>query len=110
MITSDNPKAARWQQCIATGARLLGEPRFTDAVAVALLFRMPRPKRLPKGITQPVRARSGDIDKLARLALDALTGTLLDDDVQVCELHARKVFVSGSDAPGVRITVGELPS
>ena len=59
----------------------------------------------------PVSRGSGDIDKLARAALDSLvTGGCLLDDSQVVELFARKVWVqdglqNGLRIPGVRITV-----
>ena len=55
----------------------------------------------------------GDIDKLARAALDSLvTGGCLLDDSQVVQLHARKVWVMTDgfwlSIPGVQITVREV--
>jgi len=60
----------------------------------------------------PTALRTGDVDKLARLVLDALQDAdVLDDDAQVVEVLSRKAYVddpSTPDAlthPGVRIRV-----
>jgi len=47
---------------------------------------------------EPVSARVGDIDKLSRAVLDALTGVAYLDDRQVVELEARKAYLMGFDA------------
>jgi crossover junction endodeoxyribonuclease RusA len=47
---------------------------------------------------EPVSARLGDIDKLSRAVLDALTGVAYLDDRQVVELEARKAYLMGPDA------------
>ena len=47
---------------------------------------------------EPVSARLGDIDKLSRAVLDALTGVAYLDDRQVIELEARKSYLMGPDA------------
>jgi crossover junction endodeoxyribonuclease RusA len=46
---------------------------------------------------QPVSARLGDIDKLSRAVLDALTGVAYLDDRQVIQLEARKAYLKGQD-------------
>jgi crossover junction endodeoxyribonuclease RusA len=62
-------------------------------IAVHLHFGMARPQSAPKRRrTWPTGARSGDIDKLARACLDALTGVLFADDSQVVELVATKDY------------------
>lgn len=46
----------------------------------------------------PVTRTAGDLDKLARLVLDAIQDTdVLPDDAQVCELHSRKVYARPHD-------------
>ena len=71
---------------IAEDVELLDEP-----VVVTMRFYMPKPKAAPKRRrTWPDRAP--DIDKLARLVLDAMTGTLLADDARVVELHVGKDY------------------
>lgn len=107
VVTSDNPHAASWQSLIRGCAQTLYEPPFGGPVQVAVVFRLPRPKSLPRKVTHPVAARSGDIDKLARSVLDALTGVLFADDAAVVDLRARKVFTLPDAAPGAEITVAE---
>ena len=46
---------------------------------------------------QPVSARLGDIDKLSRAVLDALSGVAYLDDRQVIQLEARKAYLKGQD-------------
>ena len=55
---------------------------------------------------QPVSARLGDIDKLSRAVLDALTGVAYLDDRQVVEVLARKSYLLQQDAaPYTRISI-----
>lgn len=73
-------------QDAAGGRSLLDGP-----VIVSLHFRLPRPASAPvRKRTWPVKARSGDVDKLARCCLDAFTGVLFGDDSQVVKLIASK--------------------
>ena len=46
---------------------------------------------------EPTSARLGDIDKLSRAVLDALTGVAYLDDRQVIQLEARKAYFKGQD-------------
>jgi hypothetical protein len=60
-------------------------------VALRAEFRLPKPASAPKRLrTWPIKARSGDVDKLARACLDALTGVLFADDAQVISLMVTK--------------------
>lgn len=62
-------------------------------VVLRLRFSVPRPASEPKTLrTFPIKARSGDLDKLARAVLDALTGVVYRDDAQVTELCVTKDF------------------
>ena len=55
---------------------------------------------------EPVSARVGDIDKLSRAVLDALTGVAYLDDRQVVDLQARKAYLKGLNAaPYTHITI-----
>jgi crossover junction endodeoxyribonuclease RusA len=47
----------------------------------------------PSAPAQPVSARLGDIDKLSRAVLDALTGVAYQDDRQVIALEASKCYL-----------------
>lgn len=76
--------------------------KLEGPVDVKLEFRIPTPKK-PLHST-PISRRAGDIDKLSRAVLDALTiGGIINDDSQVINLKASKEYVA--DLPGVIITI-----
>lgn len=82
-------------------------------IGVALRFALPKPASAPKRRrTWPIGARSGDIDKLERAVLDALTDAgLWKDDGQVVTLQGDKDYpgvTSGLSVPGVQITVWQV--
>ena len=105
VTTSDNPKAANWQQLIASQAqRAAAGELFVGPVRVTVIFRLPRPASAPRRVVQHVT--KPDIDKLARACLDALTGIVFADDRAVVELRAKKVFAI-DHLPGADITVGD---
>lgn len=86
-----------------------GAKPFKGAVRVHLRFVLPRPKATPKTLpTPPAVKRNGDIDKLARAVLDALTGPVLVDDSLVVELNCRKRIAELGEEPRVVITVQAL--
>lgn len=106
IVTSDNPRIADWQHAIATVARTLGAAPFVGAVAVAIVFRLPRPKSQPRRVYPVCRP---DLDKLARGVFDALIGILIADDSAVVELVARKYYADTGTAPCAEITVSDDP-
>lgn len=79
---------------------------------LALFFRFPRPRShfLKSGLRPNAPGyvtRTPDIDKLARAALDALTGVAFLDDKQVAVLRASKEY--SDDRPGLHVAIRELP-
>lgn len=74
-------------------------------VSVELRFVLPRPTSLVKRVQHPIRKRSGDIDKLTRGVLDALTGVCYVDDSQVITLRCSKRFVRPDEQPGMTVWV-----
>ncbi len=73
-------------------------------IEVKLEFRILSPKK-PLHVL-PISRRAGDIDKLSRAILDALTiSQLIGDDSQVVKLKASKIYVT--DYPGVIVTIRE---
>lgn len=72
---------------------------LTGPVSVRVTFHLPKPKSAPKSKRFPDKAP--DIDKLARLVLDAMTGTLIEDDARVVFLQAIKQFAE--DRPGADV-------
>lgn len=90
------------------GWRLMnGWPR-RKAVSVALVFVFEREHG--DGDEWPVKVGYGDVDKLTRNVLDALTDAkVYADDSLVRVVTARKVFVGDAeDRAGVRVTVEGL--
>ena len=105
VVTSANPKLKEWQTAVAQAAQPFAvEGLFVGPVAVALVFRLQRPKSAPRRVVHHVT--KPDVDKLARACLDGLKGVLYRDDANVVTLRARKVFAIESAALGVEITVG----
>jgi crossover junction endodeoxyribonuclease RusA len=95
-----------WRQDVRFAALEMRPPDWdmTKPMGLVLEFRFLRPKShygTKNGITylkanapaEPVSARLGDIDKLSRAVLDALTGVVYQDDRQVIELEANKCYL-----------------
>lgn len=109
-VAQGGSKASRealssWREAVAAVARghRNGAPLLDCPVQVRLNFRMLRPASAPKTRrTWPVKARSGDIDKLTRAVLDALTGVVFADDAQVVGLVVSKDW---GDPPGCAIAI-----
>lgn len=80
---------------------------FEGPVGIALTFFMPRPKSLPKTRPTPMTKRP-DIDKLARAALDALTGCFFTDDARVTRLMTEKRYADIGAPVGVSVAVWEI--
>lgn len=81
-------------------------------VTVSITFRYLRPNShfrtngtLKPSAPQYLTTRKGDIDKLSRAVLDALTGILFLDDAQVVTLSASKRYTVFPELPGALITV-----
>lgn len=53
------------------------------------------------------KAKRGDLDNRIKVVLDAIKGTLYDDDKQVVEIHARRMDLP--ENPGLTVTVEVAP-
>jgi len=85
------------------------------AFLLSMIFRFDRPqghygaKGLRPSAPQYMTTRKGDVDKLSRAVLDALTTTIYTDDAQVVSLQAdRRYVVKPQELPGASITVIHL--
>jgi Holliday junction resolvase RusA-like endonuclease len=107
MTEAGGKRHADWRSAVADAARRANPGElWTGPVFVHLIFSLPKPASAPKKRrTWPIGARSGDVDKLARCVLDALTSTVLRDDAQVVTLIVWKGY---GDPPGVGVTVTEV--
>lgn len=103
-------KLRLWRHAISDGARAArGDgPIWEGPVDVLLWFHLLKPASEPKvKRTWPIKKRSGDVDKLARAALDALSGVVFLDDCQVTKLSVWKEW-AGPPGPGVAIRVSPV--
>jgi crossover junction endodeoxyribonuclease RusA len=113
MIDANDAKLRPWRDAVrSTVVDALGpdSTATTGPVRVVLAFALPRPASAPKTRrTWPMGARSGDVDKLARAVLDALTDAAVwHDDAQVLDLHVLKDYPGPhieQNTPGVLIAV-----
>lgn len=109
LIERSSPVHKRWLKTIdPAGVKLreLAGGVIDAAVGVELVFTLERPAGVPVHKRAWPAVRNGDVDKLARFVLDALTRTkkrpelgVLADDAIVCELLVRKVYPDTPDAP-----------
>jgi crossover junction endodeoxyribonuclease RusA len=99
-----------WRQDVRFAALERRPPDWdmTKPMGLVLEFRFSRPQShfvTKKGVSylkpnspaEPVSARLGDIDKLSRAVLDALTGVAYLDDRQVTQLEASKAYLDAQD-------------
>lgn len=114
-----------WRTAIAEEARkaAAGAPiHRTEPIEVGLAFRFPRPESHYRQATITrarelrldapefvVSRRYGDVDKLIRAALDAMTSVLFVDDAQVARVVASRRYAAENVGPGVHVKVGPLP-
>lgn len=93
---------------------------LTEAVRVNIVFRFARPKNhygtgrnantlKPTAPPWPISRGLGDLDKLERSTLDALTASgVWIDDSQVVQMRSTKTWADGICDPGATITISEL--
>lgn len=116
-LTSDNPDLKKWRKTVeaaATGELFLTETNEQarwpiakeTAVSVNLRFYLDRGVSVKRNYP----CVKPDVDKLVRACLDALTGTLWEEDSQVVTVFADKLYAAGvyRDGPRVEVSVLEL--
>jgi Holliday junction resolvase RusA-like endonuclease len=105
VLVDSNRRARPWAALVTDAARQAhAGALIRGAVRLELVFYFARPQghygtgRNKGQLRASAPARmvvAPDVDKLARCALDALTGVLLADDRQVTELLAAKAYADG---------------
>lgn len=128
-LVENSPRTGPWRDRVVAGSRRLTVSGISGPVGVEVTLTVDRPtshyrvggELSAEGLRRPYPHKrsqgiGGDVDKLARVILDALedAGTLADDS-QVVELVARKTFHDGAgvlpdalDRPGARIRLYPL--
>ena len=97
----------QWRRAVEDAARAIltkrGAP-FDGPVGIQLKFWLPRPASVTR--PRPHTRGTGDVDKLTRLILDAITNARLwADDAQACRTVAVKAYADDGHRPGVEITL-----
>lgn len=106
-LIEDNPRTKEWRATVALWVKRkwqLNRAEKGQPLGAEVTFTLPRPKGhygtgrnrtilRASAPPEPVSHAAGDVDKLVRLALDALqdAGTIPDDS-QIVDLHARKAY------------------
>ena len=100
--------AAQWFKYIGEEVKRLWKLKklWEGPILVDLVFLLPRPK---SNLNEwPTTRGTGDIDKLTRAILDAMTGVVYVDDVQVVQTTELKVWQQDGEQPEVRVKVKQL--
>ncbi len=94
LLRPDNKREKPWSDAVAWSARaaMAGARPTAEPVAVTIVVTVARPE------TTKLAAPRMDVDKLARSILDAMTGIVYIDDVQVISLSVSKHWGATSDA------------
>lgn len=113
ILVETNQRLKPWRLMISDAAIATAYPLSQQPVSITITFRFLRPKShytrsgtlTRSAPTHLTSKQKGDIDKLSRAVLDALTGTLLHDDSQVVQLSAQKRYITPKEHPGALITL-----
>lgn len=122
IVKDNNDRQKSWEGAVRENARaavgdVAAPPYVNTALSVSIVFRLKRPaghysksgknagKLLPSAPKFPQTIP--DIDKLARATLDALIGTVFDDDSRIARLMLDKVYARPGHE-GAAIDVTEL--
>lgn len=109
IVTHDNKRTKPWQIEVQWAAREHCRERIDGPVAVGLVFFVRRPKMSKKKAAETIYStKKPDIDKCARLVLDALTNYAFRDDAQVAQLTVQKFYENDDERPGVHVRVCAL--
>lgn len=110
LVSDNDAKLKQWRRLVQTQARnaMRGREMFAGAVQVQMIFWLPTPKA-HRGKTWATVHGRNDLSKLIRAVEDSCTdaGVWLDDAF-VARVEAEKRWCSGSERPGVDVTVEAL--
>lgn len=122
IVKDNNDRQKSWESAVRERARdavgdVTAPPYVNRPLVVSIVFRLKRPgghysksgrnagMLLPSAPSYPQTIP--DIDKLARATLDALIGTVFDDDSRIARLQLSKVYARPGHE-GAAIDVEEL--
>lgn len=89
------------------------EDPYDGPVVVRVRFYLPRPATVTRAYPTHTHAGAGDVDKLTRSVLDALSPRdrdlrVLTNDARVIETHDSKHYADGTNPPGVHVQIGTI--
>ena len=95
ILHSQGSALAVWRSTVALSARFAGAKPVDGAIGIEIVFRV----RRPKTVKRDYPTVAPDLDKYIRGVLDALTGIAYQDDSQVIDIKAKKVYsdIAGAD-------------
>ena len=88
VLHSQGSALAGWRSLIGWEARAAGASPHSLPTKITITFTMPRPKTVKRALPSV----APDLDKLIRAVLDGLTGVAYEDDGQVVQIHAQKLY------------------
>lgn len=106
VVTSTNTNAKHWEADVRYSAALVmpkDHELWTGAVAIAVMFIMPRPKSLKEKWAPYLKAP--DLDKLLRCIGDACTSLVYRDDAQIVFGVQHKRYARPGEGPRALVTV-----
>jgi len=106
-IPSNKPGLKAWRSAIKSAAGGLEMVPAGVPVTVTFTFLLRRPAKVPPE-RQGQPSTYPDLDKLARAAMDALTGVAYADDGQVVKMILWKRYCAPGEVPGAQIWVERL--
>lgn len=80
-------------------------PMLTGPIRMTVLFKLSKPEKGKKGSKMEHPAVTPDLDNLVKAVSDALNKIVFNDDAQVCELSAKKIYVL--EKPGIDLWIEE---
>ena len=94
LVEDERVGQKEWRARVEEAGRALSLPApLVGPVSVEITFTLLLPKSIkPEHRLWPTVHNSNDLDKMTRLVLDALTGSVFADDSQVVELNVRKAY------------------
>ncbi|MDV2474214.1 RusA family crossover junction endodeoxyribonuclease [Rhodococcus zopfii] len=105
VLLESSKRVAPWRQAVVAEAVRHADGLLAGPVGVRVQFILPRPKTAPARSVVSAARRIGDLDKLCRSTLDALSDVIYRDDAQVVDLRASKRVALPGETPGAHITI-----
>ena len=98
MVHSQGSALSVWRASISLAARFAGAKPLDGAVGLDVTFYVQR----PRSVKRLYPSVAPDLDKYLRAVGDALSGVAFQDDSQIVDIRARKVY---SEAAGADIKI-----